>query len=106
MAKPPADYESFVRRFHFSQSDLRCDLQRGFGMPCPFCAAPAFTRYPVFETPDNAHPVQTCRECERSGKFTFERFLLQGLPASKYYVLQTDGPPQPDWLAPRIGWVQ
>jgi hypothetical protein len=102
----PQDIETFEQRFNESQAMLCCDLTRGLGMPCPFCASPNFTKYPVFEVEDHLHITQTCEECGRSGRFTFERFLLCGTPAQKFFILQTSGPPQPDWFMPRIGWVQ
>ena len=112
----PADRESFVLRFTESQLDSRCDLHRGLGLPCPFCAAPNFTKYPIYEVeglqgPTFAliqpfHPVQTCEECGRSGKFFFDPILIQGVPAQKFYILQTGGPLQTGRQGSTIGWVQ
>lgn len=104
----PLDMEEFRIRFHENQLATCCFLQRGLGMPCPFCAAPNFTRYAIFEVADTEHKVQTCWSCKRSGKYSMERYELQGNPAMKFFVLQTGGPPQPDWLRSfeRIGWMQ
>ena len=102
----PADRESFVLRFTESQQDPRCDVYTGLGLPCPFCAAPNFTKYPIYDVDMDAHVVQTCEECRRSGKFFFERILLQGLPAQKFFVLQTGGPLQTGRQGSTIGWIQ
>lgn len=104
MMAEPADRESFVLRFVESQGDSRCDVHRGLGLPCPFCAAPNFTKYPIYESPLGVHPMQTCEECGRSGRFFFEQIFIQGIPAQQFYILQTGGPLQ-NGRCSTIGWV-
>ncbi len=99
-----ADHHDFRLRASIAAQDERCNLQSGLGMPCPFCGAVGFTKYPVFEA--ETHPPQTCEECARTAFFSFEDIEYNGMPARKYQVLQTGGPPSPDWFQPRIGWVQ
>ncbi len=103
----PQSYDEFVERFEESQDLPCCNLETGIGMPCPFCAAADFTRYPVFDVVDGPHRVQTCVVCQRAGVFQFEWHRhASGFFQRRFYVLQVSGPAQPTWFEPRIGWVQ
>lgn len=105
----PESYDEFKTRFRDAQEHDACDLNSGRGMPCPFCAAPGFTTYPIFdhEAKKLPHPPLFCAECKRIALFIFEcRELAPNVHETHFGVLQVSGPVQPKWLVPSIGWVQ
>lgn len=102
----PVDMQDFQSRFQDSIEHPGCDVASGLGMPCPFCAAPGFTKVPVFNSCDACQDTHTCHECGRAARFLFERGDINGIPTIHYQVLQTAGQPIPDWFVPRLGWVQ
>lgn len=100
------DAISFRLEYLEALSDDVCDARRGLGLPCPFCAEPNFTKYPVYETAAEAQIVQTCEACGRSGRYSVEPYELQGFPALRLEILQVAGPQQPVWLPSRVMWIQ
>lgn len=97
----PFDLASFRARYAESLEAERCDCLRGFMLPCPFCAAPDFSVYAVFDV--GVPLVQRCHECRRSAYFLLEAMSESGVRG--FSVVQTGGPKQPSWFNSRFGWV-
>lgn len=79
----------------------------GFGsatttiLPCPFCGAPEWMRFPVTAGFTNyAEQVKPheCKECGRSARLDI-RSVNGGLETE---IVQCGGPDQPEWMNPKM----
>lgn len=68
-------------------------------LPCPFCAAPDWARLPILTTPEAMKTGATCGSCGRGAKAEFTDFPNGGY---QFELVQTSGPDQPDWMAPKM----
>ncbi len=95
----PVDLPTFLARFEETTNNGRCETARGLLLPCPFCAAPDFTTYPVFETtPETPQREFVCKECGRGAKPVVE--FISG--ATCFQFFQTRGDASPPWFRPRM----
>lgn len=98
-SETPTNVLEFMARFHETSNNGRCEAARGLLLPCPFCAAPDFTKYPVFETtPDTVQIECICFECGRGAKPVLEKVE----DVFHFQFFQTRGPAQPEWFRPRM----
>jgi len=94
----PRSHEEYLARFAANQHYFGFGLETGLSMPCPFCAAADFLASRILEVEQKLEVGATCRECARSAKAIFTR--EPGI--TRFEIVQTGGPDQPDWLLPKM----
>jgi hypothetical protein len=98
----PGNMDEYTARFHQNQRIEGYGLDTTMVMPCPFCAAPDFMRWKILEVESAMHRGGTCKECGRSTKAIFQR----SPSGVQFEIVQTGGPDQPEWLAPKMRRVE
>ena len=66
-------------------------------LPCPFCSAPDWKTYTWQNTAQAVTEEATCSHCNRTAKYEVVTRMGQRI----LELVQTDGPPQPEWLIPK-----
>lgn len=91
----PASLDAFNDLFKANTVIDGSGLQTSISVPCPFCAAPNFMRYLIMETKEALMQGATCAACGRSGHF---EFTIDTPTQKQFHLVQTGGPPAPDYL--------
>jgi hypothetical protein len=65
-------------------------------IPCPFCSASDFASWRIVSCHEDMGREATCRECGRSAR----TLVATDGSATTGELVQTGGPPPPDWLVP------
>jgi transposase-like protein len=92
----PKDMQEYTERFAANQKITGFGVNVTMHMPCPFCAEPDFMVYKIIETEDATGG--TCKACNRTLLIEHE---VVG-PTRTIRMYQTGGPPQPEWLNPKM----
>ncbi len=95
----PRTKQEYLERFHTNQQIFGTGFETGMEIPCPFCAAPGFLRYKIIDAREAMERDSTCSACGRSAKALFRDLPGGGV---EFEMVQTGGPPQPDWLTPHM----
>lgn len=99
--KEPANRAEYEKRFAQNQKITGYFADTTMHVPCPFCAAPGFTDWNIYEMATTSdQPMKdekTCKECGRSGK----TLIARGLDGVRAEFVQTGGPEPADWLTPK-----
>jgi hypothetical protein len=95
MSSGPTSKDEYDQRFYKNHLVSGSGLNTTVHMPCPFCAAPDWSVFPVLETEEVMKgPGATCKECGRSAKFVF----TQTANSKSFELVQTGGDAPPSWL--------
>ena len=99
LQRTPTNMTEFAIRFHSNEKITGAGLGNIFcHWPCPFCGAPEFMVWEILDARIVMETGARCRECGRSAK---------GIATDHHggvhiEIVQIGGPPQPEWLEPKM----
>jgi hypothetical protein len=99
MRNDPASLAEYQERFNKNKT------VEGFGIgnvythcPCPFCAAPDWLVFEVFDVEEAMAKSTRCNKCGRSAQSIIKR----SAGGVQFELVQSGGPDQPDWMTPKM----
>lgn len=97
---PPANQHEYNVRAQQNTKITGFGAETTTVLPCPFCAAPDWMKFPVTAGLNNyteQSAPHTCKECGRSG-----RLIVARSPGEvRSELVQTGGEDPPEWLVPK-----
>lgn len=96
----PQSMPEFLERFEANSKLTGHGIDKlEMHIPCPFCAAPDFMVYLIFNAEATWMKGATCGHCGRSAKVIFGTKTEE---RTGFELVQTGGDEQPDWLEPKL----